>query len=186
MVQILPLHVCVVLVAVLVSAVTDLWKFKVHNALTLPLLACGLIYHAVAPGPVGFASSVVGALFGFSAVIGFYVLGGMGGGDVKLMTAVGAWLGFWPTLSVFIAASLASGIYAVVVMVLYRTQRDTWVNLQIAWHRMAAFSRRLGSDELVEAEVARDDRRGRIIPFAAMITVGLLASLIWIWLGIQP
>jgi len=38
----------------------------------------------------------------------------------------------------------------------------------------------LGSDDRVESEVRRSDRRTRIIPFAAMVAIGLVATLIWI------
>jgi prepilin peptidase CpaA len=178
-----PIPICVVLAAVLVTAVTDLWKFKIHNVLTLPLLASGLLYHAVAEGTPGFAASLLGALFGFGLLIVLYILGGMGAGDVKLMAGVGAWLGLPLTFYVFLASSLAAGVYALVIILAYRRTGETWVNLQIAWHRLAALGRYLGAEDRVETEVARPDRRGRIIPFAAMMALGILGLLAWMWLA---
>jgi prepilin peptidase CpaA len=172
----------VVLSVVLVTAVTDVWKFKIHNVLTLPLLASGLVYHSVAEGSQGFAASFLGALFGFGVLVALYVLGGMGAGDVKLMAGVGAWLGLPLTFFVFIASSLAAGAYALVIIVLYRRSGETWVHLQIAWHRISAVGRHLGAEDRVETEVARPDRRGRIIPFAAMVALGILSLLAWKWL----
>jgi len=87
--QVFPPHIGIVLLAVLVTAATDLWKYKVYNVVTLPLLACGLIYHSVVGGSAAATGSVLGAAFGFSALFVFYLLGGMGAGDVKLMSAVG-------------------------------------------------------------------------------------------------
>src|SRR5438552_1328783 len=81
------------LLAALIAAVTDVWKFKVYNLLTLPLLASGLLYHAINGGTPGLAGSVVGALAGFGLMILLYTIGGMGAGDVKFVTALGAWLG---------------------------------------------------------------------------------------------
>src|SRR4051812_45954857 len=78
----------VVLCAALIAAVTDVWKFKVHNALTLPLLLSGLVYHAVVGGMDGFSDSLLGALFGFGVLIVFYAMGGMGAGDVKFMAGI--------------------------------------------------------------------------------------------------
>src|SRR5205823_5865387 len=123
------------------------------------------------------------AAFGFSVLICFYLLGGMGAGDVKLLTAVGAWLGLSLTLAVFLAASLAAGVYVVAVTLFYHTQGDLWANLQIAWLRIKLLGRHLASEQRIEAEVARPDCRGRIIPFAAMIAVGLALILLLVWLG---
>jgi prepilin peptidase CpaA len=177
-----PLPICVVFAAVLVTAVTDVWKFKVHNVLTLPLLVSGLLYHAAVGGSLGFAGSVFGALFGFALLILLHLLGGMGAGDVKLMTGVGAWLGLPLTFYVFLASSLAAGAYALVIILAYRRTGEAWVNLQIAWHRLAAIGRYLGAEDRVETEVTRPDRRGRVIPFAAMMALGILGLLAWMWL----
>jgi prepilin peptidase CpaA len=167
----------VVLVGVLIASVTDVWKFKIHNALTLPLLATGLIYHGAVGGWAGLGNSVLGMLFGFGCLVVFFVMGGMGAGDVKLMAAVGAWLGMPLTLSVFIASSLAAGAYAVVLLTLGRNLSETWTNLQLLWIRVSLLGRHLGGENRVEAGVLRADRRRRMIPFAAMIAVGLIALL---------
>ena len=169
--------VIVVLVAALVAAATDIWKFKVYNVLTLPLLVSGLLYHAFR---AELADSLLGVLFGFAALIVLYIIGGMGAGDVKLMAAVGAWLGMPLTFYVFIASSLAAGVYSIGLVVWTGQVGETAVNLQILWLRLASVGRYLGSDDRVESEVRRSDRRKRIIPFAAMVAIGLVATLIWI------
>ena len=169
--------VIVVLVAALVAAATDIWKFKVYNVLTLPLLVSGLLYHAFR---AELADSLLGVLFGFAALIVLYIIGGMGAGDVKLMAAVGAWLGMPLTFYVFIASSLAAGVYSIGLVVWTGQVGETAVNLQILWLRLASVGRYLGSDDKVESEVRRSDRRKRIIPFAAMVAIGLVATLIWI------
>src|SRR5439155_23943172 len=85
--QVLPPHIGIVLLAVLVTAATDLWKYKVYNALTLPLLACGLIYHTIAGGTAGLVGRLLGAGFGFAVLFLFFLLGGLGAGDVKVLLA---------------------------------------------------------------------------------------------------
>jgi prepilin peptidase CpaA len=178
-----PLPLGVVVVAVLVTAATDVWKFKVLNILTLPLLASGLIYHAATGGTAGLTASLMGAVCGFGLLMPVYLRGGMGAGDIKLMAGIGAWLGLLLTFYVFLASSLAAGIYALIVIVLYGRTRETWIDLKIIWYRLAAFSRHLGAEDRIETEVARQDRRGRIIPFAAMIALGLFAVIAWQSLG---
>ncbi|HEV3163047.1 MAG TPA: A24 family peptidase, partial [Isosphaeraceae bacterium] len=152
----------------------------VYNVLTVPLLISGLIYHGAVGGAPEFTRSLGGALFGFGILIAPYIMGGMGAGDVKLMSAVGAWLGFSLTYQVFIASSIAAGLYALVLIVMSRKLLETWVGFQIMWYRMTVFGRYLGAEDRVETEVVRDDRRRRIIPFAAMVAVGLIATLVWL------
>jgi prepilin peptidase CpaA len=176
--QLVTIPVLVVFVAVLAMAATDLWKFKVYNVLTLPLLASGLIYQGIVGGAPGLINGLLGALFGFAALIVFYVMGGVGSGDVKLLAAVGAWLGLPLTFYVFIASSLAAGVYAVVLLLTYRRLGDAWINLQVVWYRMKAIGRYLGSEDNVQAEMSRADRRQRLIPFAAMVAIGLIVALL--------
>ena len=100
----------VVLAAVAVAVVTDLRSFKIYNALTLPLVVWGLAYHGINAGFAGLADSAAGMAVGFGVFFVVFLLGGMGGGDVKLMAGVGAWLGcrsssWWPRL-----ASVAAGV----------------------------------------------------------------------------
>jgi len=184
--QLVTVPVVVVFIALLVMAVTDLWKFRVHNALTVPLLISGLIYQGVTAGTSGLANGLLGALFGFSALIVFWMMGGIGSGDVKLLAGIGAWLGLTLTFYVFIASSLAAGVYSIVLLITNRNVRETWVNLQIAWYRLKAVGRYLGSDTDVDAAVTRADRRQRLVPFAAMVAIGLIGALLAAWWLTKP
>jgi prepilin peptidase CpaA len=175
--------VLVVVVATAIAAVTDIWKFRVYNALTIPLLAAGLIYHAWVGGLPGLWASLAGAGFGFGILILFYATGGVGAGDVKLLAAVGAWLGLKLTYYVFIASGLAAGVYAAGLIVYYGKVGETMIKLAIAWHKLTALGRHLLPEERLEDELARTDRRRRLIPFAAMMSFGFIATLLWFWNG---
>jgi len=168
--------IAIALTAALIAAVTDIWKFKVYNMLTLPLLASGILYHGMRQD---LGNSLLGVLFGFGALIALHVIGGMGAGDVKLMAALGAWLGMPLTYYVFIASSLAAGVYAVVLMVVTGKVGETLVNLRVLWLRLGCIGRYLAADDRVESEVHRSDRRRRIIPFGAMVAVGIITTLLW-------
>ena len=186
MAQLVTVPVVVVFVTVVAMAVTDLWQFRVHNLLTLPLLVSGLIYQGVADGTTGVVNGLLGALFGFSALIVFWMMGGIGSGDVKLLAGVGAWLGLPLTFYVFIGSSLAAGMYSIVLLLMSRRLRETWVNLQVAWYRLKAVGRYLGSDSDVDAGVTRADRRQRLVPFAAMVAIGLIGALLAAWWLTKP
>ncbi len=170
----------VVLVAALIAAMTDVWKFKVYNALTLPVMLAGPVYHGVVGGWTALANSALGLLFGFAILLLFYAMGGMGAGDVKLMAAIGAWLGMPLTFYVFLASALAAGVYAVMLLVWAGGLQEVIIDVHILWLRVTAFSRHMGSDDRVEDEVKRDDRRKRLIPFAAMVAIGVIATYLWL------
>jgi prepilin peptidase CpaA len=174
--------VVVVMIASIVAALTDIMKFKIYNILTLPLLVAGLLYHAAVGGMPGLLGSVLGLALGGGILLLFYLLGGMGAGDVKFLAAVGAWLGVLLTFYVFLASAIAAGIYALVLILVYGSPRQTYVNIQIMCHRMTMLWRHLSSEERIEAEVQRIDRHRRIIPFAAMMAVGMLCVLVYFWL----
>jgi prepilin peptidase CpaA len=171
--------VIVVLIAVAITAVTDVWKYKVYNAVTIPLLISGLVYHGFTGGTSGLAGSLLGAVFGFGSLLVFYILGGMGAGDVKLLAAVGAWLGVQQTYYVFLATCFATGAYSLFLIVSSGRLAETWLNLQILWHRINAFGRYMAAEERVENVVNRTDRASRLIPFGAMVAIGLIWSLAW-------
>ncbi len=184
--QILAVPALVVLAASCFAAVTDVWRFKVYNALTLPLLVTGLLYHALADGTAGLSQSFTGLLFGFGVLLVPYILGGMGAGDVKFVAAVGAWLGLEPMVLVLLIGCLATGLYAFAVIIYHGGYRLAWVNLQLAILRIVLIGKHFGADddvETVQAMAKEDNRRQRLIPFTAMITVGVIATCIWsIWL----
>jgi prepilin peptidase CpaA len=170
-----------VLSAAIIAAVTNIWKFKVYNVLTIPLLGSGLLYHAATGGLMGLYESLSGCVLGFAILITFYIMGGVGAGDVKLLSAVGAWLGLPLTFNVFIASSISAGLYAIVVMIVYGSAKETLMNTAILYHRMTSLGRHLRSDDRVETQVGRSDRHRRLIPFAAMITAGLLINVALLW-----
>jgi prepilin peptidase CpaA len=171
----------VVLSAALAAAITDVWKFKVYNALTLPLLASGLLFHFATEGLAGLSVSMIGMLCGFGVLVMFYLLGGYGGGDVKLLAGIGAWLGPQQTLYIFIASSLVAGAYALGLVLLYGRLGEIWKRWKVVWYRLTALGRHLGADDGYAVEENNIDRR-RVVPFAAMMCLGVIATLLWLWL----
>ena len=173
--------IVVVICAGIVAAVTDLWKFKVHNLLTIPLLLSGVVFHAVSDGWSGAGGSLLGLLFGFVVLLVPYLIGGLGAGDVKLMAGVGAWLGMPATFYVFAISSIAAGVYGLILVLTNGSARELWVRLQILCYQCLTMFRYLGTEERIETAVERVDRR-RLIPFAAMMPIGIGVFIAWRWL----
>lgn len=88
----------------------DLRRRAIANWINLAGLAAGLVYHTADRGLAGLAWSAGGAAAGFAVFLVFYLVGGMGGGDVKLSAAFGALLG--PS-GILLAALLAAPLGAV-------------------------------------------------------------------------
>ena len=104
-----PMPIRVTLSLILVTAaVTDLRWRRIPNWLTLPALPVGLI--AQAAYGEGFLQGLLGALGGFAALFVLFAIGAGGGGDVKLFTVVGSFVGFHNLGVVFVLVAIIGGI----------------------------------------------------------------------------
>lgn len=99
------------------ATVTDLKAARIPNVLTMTSAVAGILAHAALPGGSGAATSLGGAAAGLAVFFPFFALGGLGGGDVKLMAALGAWLGWPGILSLALYAAVAGGVLAVGVAI---------------------------------------------------------------------
>jgi prepilin peptidase CpaA len=105
LVQVLPL-----VALLLVAAVEDLRTRRIANWLSLSLLLAGLCGAAKIP----LLASFTGAAAGFSLMFPLFAIGALGGGDVKLTAAVGAWIGPWNVLIVFALAAIVGMVIVIV------------------------------------------------------------------------
>ena len=80
--------ICVV-TGVLASA-EDLWRRKVSNPIAVGAFVAGIVAQSIFGGLKGAGVALLGGLVGFVVFLVFYLLGGMGGGDIKLMAGFGA------------------------------------------------------------------------------------------------
>lgn len=73
------------------AAVWDIRERRIPNKLTLPVFFAGWIYQAVFHGWSGLGDAGLGFLVGFGVLFALWMVGGGGGGDVKLMGALSVW-----------------------------------------------------------------------------------------------
>jgi prepilin peptidase CpaA len=176
----------VVMIACCMACATDIREYKIRNILTFPLLISALLYHGFHGGWPEFGMSSYGALVGFGVFFIPYITGIMGAGDVKLMAAVGAWLGGPATFIIAVFGCLAAGIYSAYVLIRQKRLRDSWTAMQLFWRRFTMIAQHLALDDeqgCVRSEVRHPERRRRLIPFSVMITIGVLTlfvMVIWI------
>ena len=94
------------------AAIQDLARRTISNWLSLAALLAGLACQMVAEGWKGAGMALLGSIAGFVIFLVFYLLGGMGGGDVKLMAGFGSMLGVGRLLQAAIWIGIAGGLMA--------------------------------------------------------------------------
>ena len=92
----------------------------------------------------------------------------MGGGDVKLMAAVGAWAGVKQVAPILLAAALAGGALAIVYMIADGTVSRTLRNIFIL------IRHHLRSGIRPHPQINVQDSRTTRVPFGVAIAVGTL------------
>ncbi len=100
-------------VLVLMAAVSDFRARTVPNWLTVSGALLGVGLHVYLSGWSGAKFSLLGLGLGFLIFLPLFALRGMGGGDVKLMAAIGAMAGVSNTFVIFILTALLGGVMAV-------------------------------------------------------------------------
>lgn len=75
------------------SCIYDVRERRIPNRITFPALLAGIALHAMFGGWAGLANSLGAALLGGGIFLMLYLAGGLGAGDVKLMAAVGCFVG---------------------------------------------------------------------------------------------
>jgi prepilin peptidase CpaA len=107
----------------LAASVEDLARRQISNWIPLAGLAGGLAIHVAERGWMGLLAGLGGAVGGFLAFLIFYMLGGMGGGDVKLMGGFGAIVGTAGLLQLTLGAALIGGLAAAGALIWIRIRR---------------------------------------------------------------
>jgi prepilin peptidase CpaA len=129
----------------------DLTRRRISNWTSGGAVIAGLIVHLAQKGWTGAMHSLFGSAIGFAVFLIFYLLGGMGGGDVKLMAGFGALLGDAQIMPAALWAAISGGLMAAVYLA------------------VRAVARRAGSGE----------KAGESIPYAPAITVGAWLALVF-------
>lgn len=111
-------HTILLLVVPLVGAYFD-WKYRrIPNWLTFGTFFFVLILNIIQLNLGGIKDGVLGFFVGILLLIIFYLLGGMGAGDVKLLGAVGAIVGYKEILLIFIYSGIG-GLFLVLMWIIF-------------------------------------------------------------------
>lgn len=113
----IPFEQAALILLVTAAAFLDAQRGKIPNGLTYPACIFGLCLAGISSGWPGLSTSLLGFAVGFLPLFALYMLGSLGGGDVKLMGAVGAIMGYPFTLNALITSVLAGGLIALLFVI---------------------------------------------------------------------
>ena len=153
-----------------VAAVLDIRSRRIPNWLTYSAMLLGVGYHTILNGAYGFLFGAGGLFLGLALLIVFYMTGGMGAGDVKLMGAVGALLGPKDVFITFIFTALAGGVYAIMLLLSRSHLAGTAVRLTTMFGSL-----RNG------ASLTTTNQNGRIavLNYGVCIAIGVILTALW-------
>jgi prepilin peptidase CpaA len=147
-----------------IALYTDTRRGLIPNWLTFPTLLAGLVLHGVVSGGDGLLLSAQGAGLGLGLFLIPFLLGGMGAGDVKLLAALGAFVGPEHIFATFVFSAILGGIIGAVCLVRRFGWQATGLTVLEGWTALLSptqFRTRLNG-----------------FPFASAILFGLFASLL--------
>lgn len=161
---------------VVLAAFLDLRSRRIPNWLTLPAVLIGLAVNAYQSGWTGLKSALLGFLLAFVVYGALFALRAMGGGDVKLMAAVGAFTGPEHWLWIFAITAVVGGVFAMVTLLTQGGLTRALSNIATILGSLAQF--RAPHEQRPDLDVS--DSRARTLPHGAAIAVGTLFYTLWL------
>lgn len=113
----------------IVAAITDVRTGRIPNWLTGSLATFGIGVNSLEYGWEGFLFGLGGLIMGLVCLIFFYLKGGMGAGDVKLLGAIGTILGPGQVVFAFAFAAILGGLYSLALLSNQGGMRHAWARI---------------------------------------------------------
>jgi prepilin peptidase CpaA len=149
----------------------DLKSARIPNKLTFAAAGLAIIFHAAAPEGQGAGAALAGLLAGLMVFMPIFALGAMGAGDVKLMAALGAWLGWQPAIFIALYGAVAGGVLAVLIASLQGFLGQTLRNIKA----LLAYWWVVGIKPL--PALTLESKSAMRLPYALPIAAGLMVTL---------
>jgi prepilin peptidase CpaA len=166
------------------AAVTDIRDRRIPNWVTFTLVLSGLAQSVSIGGAVLTpGQAVLGLAVGFTLPFVLFALGAVGGGDVKLLAGLGAWLGPAGVFQVFV-------LEAVIGLVMVLSQAAAQGRLQALFRNSAVLAVNLahvqdvGLDH-VKATGQSSRSIDRPLPYAVPVLIAVLVLLAWNWAPVK-
>ena len=167
-IQMIPIHIIGLTIASL-ACVTDLRTRRIPNVLTFGAALAGLLYQFATAGIDGLGQAALGWLLGAVVFVVPFALGGLGGGDVKLLAALGAWLGPGDAIWLALYTGVAGGVMALAVSAIYGYLGTAFQNINLLFCHW-----RVGGIKAVP-EITLEGSSGPKLAYAFPILMGMVA-----------
>ncbi|HEX5351857.1 MAG TPA: prepilin peptidase [Trichococcus sp.] len=172
------------LVLILASGFWDLKERKIPNKVTFTGILIGILFNVFTGGFPGLLQSLIGLVAGLAIFFLPFAMGGMGAGDVKLMGAIGALMGWRFSLVTAMYSALVGGLMVLGYLLYKRKLRDTLKKMILSLIKlMFTFLNQLGYNETIEKMQQRYVKDGQTykkiyIPYGVAIAGGAVLVLI--------
>jgi prepilin peptidase CpaA len=157
------------LAVLLVAAFIDIRYRRIPNWLTFGLIAGGLVRAFCLGGIGGAGHSLLGLLTGGSLAVLLFAISALGGGDVKLLAGIGAWVGPGPVLAIFLVEAIVGMVIVLVQAAAQGRMRTLFRNTAVITANFA-FASEVGLDNAVESGLACKSV-ARPLPYAVPVFV---------------
>jgi prepilin peptidase CpaA len=175
----------ILIILLFIAAFFDVKEKRIPNVLTFPIILTGLILNIIMDGLNGCLFSFYGFLIGLAVFFIPFALGLMGAGDVKLMAAIGALMG-WKFTAISSLFSAVAGIIVVFGYLIYKKElfsyfRKYFVAIAKAILKYICFSdKNIVGNKLkkfaycneIETEIKKNEKL--YVPYGVAIALGTL------------
>lgn len=163
----------ILLAILLATTIVDSRSRRIPNLLSLGGATVGLLLALTGTSSVTLGASFGGLAVGLLALLPLYLLKAMGAGDVKLMAAVGSFLGPSLTLAAVLCTFIAGAVIALAVLLIRDGPRETIGRYAFGIKHLILGGGWLGK------RVDKDGTGPLRFPYAAAILAGTVAALLW-------
>lgn len=160
----------------LAAGFTDLRWRRIPNWLTYPAAPVAVVLHAIAGRWPEAKLSLEGLALGLGLLLPFVLLRSLGGGDWKLVGALGAFFGWRQLIQVLLATLLINALMAIVLII---AKKRIWRTLRNIGRLIAAFFRL----HLPAKDLTLDNPEAIKVPFGVAAAVGVALYVAWHWQG---
>ena len=143
-----------------IAAIMDAKTYRIPNWLTFGSILVGFILNFYLTGFTGLLASFWGFVIGGFALLPFFMLGGMGAGDVKLIAGFGALGGPLFAMNTLLTGSILGGVAALLILVRKYGCKDFFARLFL----------------LIKFKGTQEDS---VLPYGVFLSAGALLSCFW-------